>query len=57
MGLHLAIAIGIGAVFILIQKFAISFATSGDVPILLGMWLPNLFFGLIALYLVSRAQK
>lgn len=57
MGLHLAIAIGIGAVFILIQKFAISFATSGNVPILLGMWLPNLFFGLIAFYLVTKAQK
>jgi lipopolysaccharide export system permease protein len=57
MGLHLAIAIGIGAVFILIQKFAISFATSGNVPILLGMWLPNLFFGLIAVYLVTKAQK
>lgn len=57
MGLHLAIAIGIGAVFILIQKFAISFASSGSVPILLGMWLPNIFFSLIALWLVSRAQK
>lgn len=57
MGLHLAIAIGIGAIFILVQKFSISFATSGNVPVLLGMWLPNLFFGLFALFLVARAQK
>lgn len=57
MGLHLAIAIGIGAIFILVQKFAISFATSGSVPPLLGMWLPNIFFSLVALWLVMRAQK
>ena len=57
MGLHLAVAIGIGAMFILIQKFAISFATSGNVPVWLGMWIPNLVFSIVALWLVSRAQK
>jgi lipopolysaccharide export system permease protein len=57
MGLHLAVAIGIGAVFILIQKFSVSFATSGNVPVWLGMWIPNLIFMAVALWLVSRAQK
>lgn len=57
MGLHLAVAIGIGAMFILIQKFAISFATSGNVPVWLGMWIPNLVFAAVAMWLVSRAQK
>ncbi|MBK8555701.1 MAG: LptF/LptG family permease [Lewinellaceae bacterium] len=57
MGLHLAMGIGLGALFILLSKFAASFASSGTVPVALGMWLPNIFFGLIALWLVSRAQK
>jgi len=57
MGLHLALAIGIGALFILLSKFAVSFATSGSVSVALGMWIPNIVFGSIALFLVSRAQK
>jgi len=57
MGLHLAIAIGIGAIFILLSKFAVSFVSSGSMPVMLGMWIPNIIFGLIAIWLVSRAQK
>jgi len=57
MGLHLAVGIGIGAAYIVFSKFTVSFATGGDMPVWLGMWLPNLVFGLIAWGLVSRAQK
>ncbi len=57
MGLHLAIAIGIGAVFILMSKFAVSFASSGSLPVVVGMWVPNAVFGVVALLLISRAQK
>jgi lipopolysaccharide export system permease protein len=57
MGLHLALGIGIGAVFILLSKFAVSFATSGSVPVMLGMWIPNLIFAAVAYWLVGKAQK
>ena len=57
MGLHLAVGIGIGAGFILLSKFAVSFATSGSMPIILGLWIPNLFFLAIAIWLVKNAQK
>ncbi|MCC6463086.1 MAG: LptF/LptG family permease, partial [Saprospiraceae bacterium] len=57
MGLHLAIGIGVGALYILLSKFAVSFAASGTVPVALGMWIPNIFFTAVALWLVSRAQK
>ncbi len=57
MGLHLAIGIGIGALYILMSKFAISFAASGSVPVILGMWIPNILFSAVALVLVRRAQK
>jgi lipopolysaccharide export system permease protein len=57
MGLHLAVGIGIGAGFILLSKFAVSFAVSGSVPIVLGMWIPNLIFIGVAMWLAGRAQK
>lgn len=57
MGFHLALGIGIGAGFILLSKFAVSFASSGSVPVMLGMWIPNLIFAGVALWLISRAQK
>ncbi len=57
MGLHLAIAIGIGALFILLSKFAVSFASSGVVSVAFGMWIPNLVFLVVAIWLAMRAQK
>jgi len=57
MGLHLALGIGIGAAYIVFSKFTVSFATGGSLPVWLGMWLPNFAFGLMAWWLVSRAQK
>lgn len=57
MGLHLAVGIGIGAAYIVFSKFTVSFATGGAMPVWLGMWLPNFAFGLMAWWLVSRAQK
>lgn len=57
MGLHLALAIGVGALFVLMSKFAVSFASSGTVPVVVGMWLPNLAFFGVAVWLVVRAQK
>lgn len=50
-------AVGLGALLILLQKFVITFAASGAAPIALGMWAPNLLFGLLAIWLVGRAQK
>lgn len=57
MGLHLAMGIGIGALFILLSKFSISFVASGNLPVMLGMWLPNILFGIVAAWLIGRAQK
>jgi len=57
MGLHLALGIGIGAVFILLSKFAVSFASSGTVSVALGMWIPNIIFTVVAVWLVWKAQK
>lgn len=57
MGLHLAIGIGIGAIFIFLSRFAIVFATGEVLPAALGIWMPNLVFAAVAVYFVSKAQK
>jgi len=57
LGLHLALGIGIGAMFIFLSRFAIVFASGQSIPILVGIWMPNLIFAAIAFYLVSQAQR
>ena len=57
IGLHLAIGIALGAVFIFLSRFAIVFATSKVIPPILGMWMPNIVFAGIAWYLIRNAQK
>ena len=57
MGLHLAMGIGIGAFYILLSKFSITFATNDAMPPLLGVWIPNIVFSLLAYYLIKNAQQ
>jgi len=57
LGLNLALGMIIGAMYILFAKFAHTIATSEDIPITLGVWLPNIVFGLVAAILIVKAQK
>jgi len=57
IGLHLAMGVGIGALFIFFSRFAVVFAAGQLIPVIVGIWLPNLVFGAVAIYLVRNAQK
>ncbi len=57
MGLHLALGIGLGAIYIFLSRFAIVFATGKAIPPLAGIWLPNIIFSVVAIFLVIKAQK
>ncbi|HMO40770.1 MAG TPA: LptF/LptG family permease [Saprospiraceae bacterium] len=57
IGLQLAIGIGLGAIFVFLARFSIVFATGQIVPPIVGIWMPNLIFSFIAIYLVANAQK
>ena len=57
MGLHLAVGVGIGAMFVFLSKFALTFSTNLNMHPMLAMWLPNMVFGTLAWYLFKRAQK
>ena len=57
IGLHLAMGLGLGAIFIFLSKFSVTFAMQPDVPAIVGVWVPNIIFGAVAAYLVLQAQK
>ncbi len=57
IGLNLAFGVWIGALFVFFSKFALTFSTNLHFNPMLSMWLPNLLFGSLAIYLVRRAQK
>ncbi len=57
MGFHLALGVALGAIYIFLSKFSATFATNESLPPIIGVWFPNIVFSLIAVRLVSRAQK
>lgn len=56
-GLHIGIGITLCFSYILIAKFAEEFAKGGVLPPVISVWLPNIFFALIAVYLYRKAPK
>jgi lipopolysaccharide export system permease protein len=57
MGFHLAAGIVIGALFVILSKFSTTFSTNMNLAPEIGVWIPNMFFALVAMYLVKTAQK
>lgn len=57
LGLHLAIGVGIGAVYIFLSRFSTTFAMNQSLSPLLGVWLPNLVFTAVSVWMASRAQQ
>ena len=57
IGLHLAIGVFLGALYIFISKFTFAFTANDLMSPLLGVWLPNIVFTLVAIYLIVKAQK
>jgi lipopolysaccharide export system permease protein len=56
-GLHLAIGIGIAALFILSDRFSTVFSTKSNLPPLLAAWIPNIVFSFVAYYMYRNAPK
>jgi lipopolysaccharide export system permease protein len=56
-GLHLAIGIGIAAIFILSDRFSTVFSVKGNFPPVLAAWMPNIVFTIVAYYFYRTAPK
>lgn len=56
-GMHLAIGVVTGALFIMSDRFSTVFATKSDLHPLLAAWLPNIAFSMVAYWMYTRAPK
>lgn len=56
-GLHLAIGIVISALYIMAMQFTTTFSTKAGLNPLIAVWIPNMIFGIVALYLYRRQIK
>jgi len=57
IGLQLGVGVGLCFAYIMLIRFALTFAIKGNMPPMLAAWTPNLIFMAIALYLYRVAPK
>ncbi len=57
MGLHLGIGLALSFSYILFQTISATFAINANMPPMLAVWIPNLLYALIAVYLYWKAPK
>ena len=57
MGLHLGIGLGLSFSYILFQTISSTFAVNGNVPAVIAVWIPNILYLFIAIYLYRKAPK
>jgi lipopolysaccharide export system permease protein len=56
-GLNLALGIISAAIFVVMDKFSLTFSTKGNFPPILAAWMPNIIFSIVAIYLYRKAPK
>lgn len=56
-GMHLALGVVVGSIFVLLSKFTVTFAHNLALSASLGVWIPNVVFAIIAFFLLTKAQK
>jgi len=57
MGFQIAIGVVISFTYILFTQFSKQFAIGGLLPVMLAVWLPNIFFLILAIYLLRLAPR
>lgn len=56
-GLHISIGIALCFSYILFMQFANEFAKSGSIDPVVSVWIPNILFAFIAIYVYKKAPK
>jgi lipopolysaccharide export system permease protein len=56
-GVNLAFGIGVAMVYVFFDKIFGVLAQQSDLSPILAVWLPNILFGILAVYLVRNAKK
>jgi lipopolysaccharide export system permease protein len=56
-GIHLAVGVILGSIFVILSKFSITFVTNLGMSEGIGVWLPNIIFSFVSYFLYVKAQK
>ena len=56
-GLHIGIGITLCFSYIMLNRVFEEFAKSGALPVMLAVWMPNIIFAIISVYLYQKAPK
>ena len=57
IGGQLGIGIMLSFAYILFMQVSYTFATNGNLPALIAVWIPNIFFAILSIFLLKRAPK
>ncbi|WP_075602255.1 LptF/LptG family permease [Saccharicrinis aurantiacus] len=57
MGLHIGVGLALSFTYILFMTISTTFAVNGSMNPLLAVWIPNIVFSLIGVYLYQKAPK
>ncbi|HDS07954.1 MAG TPA: LptF/LptG family permease, partial [Bacteroides sp.] len=57
IGFQIAVGVVISFTYILFTQFSKQFAIGGMLPVMLAVWLPNIFFLIVALFLLRMAPR
>jgi len=57
IGLHLGLGLLLSFSFILFMQISTTFATNGNLPAALAVWIPNMVYAALAVYLLKTAPK
>lgn len=57
IGMHIGLGIFISFTFIMFMQVSTTFAASGLVSPVVAVWIPNVIFSFLAMYLLKKAQK
>jgi lipopolysaccharide export system permease protein len=57
IGLHIGLGLLISFSYILFMQISSTFALNSGVPVIIAVWIPNVSFSILALYLLKKAPK
>lgn len=57
IGVHIGVGLAISFTYILFMQVSETFATNGNFNPMLAVWIPNITFGILAIYLLAKAPK
>lgn len=57
MGLHLGLGLALSFSYIMFQTVSSTFAINGSMPSIIAVWIPNILYTFIAIYLYTKAPK